>query len=48
VIATTAQCLNTFGLILGMLRAVLIFIWGPPQSNFDEGVGADCALKNTS
>jgi hypothetical protein len=35
----TAQCLNTIGLVLGMLGVVLIFLWGPPQPDLDESVG---------
>jgi hypothetical protein len=35
----TAQWLNTIGLVLGMSGVVLIFIWGPPQPDFDESVG---------
>jgi hypothetical protein len=34
-----AQFLNSVGLILGMLAVLLIFIWGPPQPNLEEGVG---------
>lgn len=37
--AVTAQCLNAIGLVLAMVGVVLIFIWGPPQPSFDEGVG---------
>lgn len=34
----TAQTLNSFGLALGMIGVVLIFVWGPPQPQLDEGV----------
>jgi len=27
------------GLFLGMLGVALIFVWGPPQPQLDEGVG---------
>lgn len=36
---TTAQSLNTIGLLLGLVGVVLIFFWGPPQPQLDEGVG---------
>ena len=32
------KILNTIGLILGLVGVVLIFIWGPPQPQLDEGV----------
>ncbi|WP_286730978.1 MULTISPECIES: hypothetical protein [unclassified Thiomonas] len=35
----TAQALNTIGLALGMLGVALIFVWGPPQPQLEEGVG---------
>jgi hypothetical protein len=35
----TAQWLNTIGLVLGIAGVVILFIWGPPQPDFDEGVG---------
>lgn len=31
--------LNQIGLILGVVGVVLIFIWGPPQPNMEQGVG---------
>ena len=34
----TAQWLNTIGLVLGMVGVVILFIWGPPQPDFDEGI----------
>jgi hypothetical protein len=34
----SAQWLNTIGLVLGMLGVVMLFIWGPPQPAFEEGV----------
>jgi len=34
----TAHVLNSIGLVLGMVGVLLIFVWGPPQPNFDEGV----------
>ena len=38
VCALTAQWLNTIGLALGMAGVVILFIWGPPQPDFGEGV----------
>ena len=34
----TAQWLNTVGLLLGMAGVVILFIWGPPQPNFEEAI----------
>lgn len=31
--------LNTIGLVLGLVGVGLIFVWGPPQPQLDEGVG---------
>ena len=42
--ALTAQWLNTIGLALGMVGVVILFIWGPPQPDFDEGVGIGLEL----
>ena len=36
--ALTPQWLNTVGLVLGMLGVVILFIWGPPQPDFNENV----------
>ena len=36
--ALTARRLNTVGLVLGITGVLVIFIWGPPQPNFDEFV----------
>lgn len=36
---TCTQFLNSMGLVLGMLGVFLIFVWGPPQPQLDEGVG---------
>lgn len=36
---TMAQKLNAIGLALGMLGVALIFVWGPPQPQLEEGVG---------
>ena len=33
------KVLNTVGLILGLIGVVIIFIWGPPQPQLEEGVG---------
>ena len=33
------RLLNTVGLVLGMLGVLIIFIWGPPQPDFEEHVG---------
>ncbi len=30
--------LNVFGLLLGMVGVVFIFIWGPPQPSFQQGI----------
>lgn len=35
---TLAQILNIAGLVSGMGGVVLIFLYGPPQPSFDEGV----------
>ena len=35
---TTAQILNIAGLFSGMVGVFLIFVYGPPQPSFDEGV----------
>jgi hypothetical protein len=34
----TAPLLNAAGLVLGMLGVLILFFWGPPQPNFEEGV----------
>jgi len=34
-----SHVVNSIGLILGMMGVILIFVWGPPQPNFDESVG---------
>jgi hypothetical protein len=36
---TTPQLLNSIGLVFGMLGAVLLFRFGPPQPNFELGIG---------
>lgn len=36
---TYAQVLTSLGIVLGMTGVVVIFIFGPPQPNLDEGVG---------
>lgn len=36
---TNTQILNTVGLVFGLFGVLLIFIWGPPQPNFEEGIG---------
>ena len=41
----TAPWLNTFGLVLGMLGVVILFIWGPPQPDLDETMGTGEAEK---
>jgi hypothetical protein len=33
-----ARWLTSTGLVLGMAGVVIIFIWGPPQPDFQEGV----------
>lgn len=35
---TLAQCLTVVGLILGMIGVAVIFVFGPPQPNFETGV----------
>jgi hypothetical protein len=50
VFALPAQWLNTIGLVLGIAGVLIIFRWGPPQPDFDEGVSlgleADNVLAN--
>jgi NhaP-type Na+/H+ or K+/H+ antiporter len=36
-IALTARWLNTIGLVLGIAGVAILFKWGPPQPDFDEG-----------
>ena len=36
---TTPQLLNSIGLGLGMVGAVLLFRFGPPQPSFEQGIG---------
>ncbi len=36
--ALPAQWLNTIGLVLGIAGVLIIFRWGPPQPDFDEGI----------
>jgi hypothetical protein len=36
---TAQQLLNTIGLVLSMVGVVIIFKYGPPQPNLEEGVG---------
>ena len=33
------KLLNTIGLLLGLVGVILIFIWGPPQPQLEEGIG---------
>ena len=33
------KAIATIGLILGMVGVLLLFIWGPPQPSFEQGVG---------
>jgi hypothetical protein len=40
----TAACLNRIGLALGIVGVLIIFKWGPPQPDFDEGVGRGLEL----
>jgi hypothetical protein len=35
---TCAQLLNTIGLVLSMSGVLIIFFFGPPQPNLEEGV----------
>jgi hypothetical protein len=35
----TPECLNRIGLALSMVGVVLLFVWGPPQPNLEEGIG---------
>jgi len=35
---TCAQVLNAAGLVLGMVGVAIIFFYGPPQPNLEEGV----------
>ncbi|MEI9427478.1 hypothetical protein [Mesorhizobium sp. Cs1299R1N3] len=34
----TSDILNTIGLTMGMVGVALIFFWGPPLPDFDDGV----------
>ena len=34
-----SQFVNSFGLLVDILGAVILFKWGFPQPSFDEGVG---------
>jgi len=36
---TCTQLLNTIGLVLSMGGVLIIFFYGPPQPNLEEGVG---------
>jgi hypothetical protein len=36
---TSAQTFNTIGLVLGLIGVGLIFVWGPPQPQLEEGIG---------
>jgi hypothetical protein len=33
------QIINSFGLVLGIIGAGILFRWGFPQPSFEEGVG---------
>ncbi len=33
------QIINSFGLVLGIIGAGILFKWGFPQPSFEEGVG---------
>ena len=33
------QIFSTVGLVLGMIGVLIIFLFGPPQPSFEEGVG---------
>jgi hypothetical protein len=33
------KILNTIGLVFGLVGVIIIFIWGPPQPQLDEGIG---------
>jgi hypothetical protein len=35
----SGKILNTIGLVLGLVGVIMIFIWGPPQPQLDEGIG---------
>lgn len=35
----TVALLNRIGLACGITGVVLLFIWGPPQPSFEEGIG---------
>jgi hypothetical protein len=32
------KLLNTIGLLLGLVGVIIIFIWGPPQPQLEEGI----------
>ena len=46
VFALPAQWLNTIGLLLGMAGVLIIFRWGPPRPDFDQGVGLGLEDEN--
>jgi hypothetical protein len=33
------KLLNVIGLIFGMIGVAIVFVWGPPQPNFESGTG---------
>jgi hypothetical protein len=35
----SGKLLNTIGISLGLVGVIIIFIWGPPQPQLEEGVG---------
>lgn len=35
---TNYQIINSTGLVLGIAGVILIFIWGPPQPQLEEGI----------
>jgi hypothetical protein len=41
-----AKCLNTIGLVFGIIGVVLIFFWGYPQPSFDTGVSLGLEPNN--
>lgn len=37
--------MNAIGLVLNMIGVIIIFFWGPPMPNFEEGVALGLAEK---
>jgi drug/metabolite transporter (DMT)-like permease len=42
----TSRLINTIGLVLGIIGVVFIFLWGPPQPNFEPGISVGLEAAN--